>query len=193
MILFQGKLLSSCYLSLFGLWLLSSVLTLIRKRATTDLVTRNRGFVGRALLVLLLTNLLAIACLRYFPRATFATTAAAVAGLVSMALGLALRTWAIVHLGRSFTVDVAVSTGQRIIDTGPYASVRHPSYTGLLLLAAGVGLCFGNAVSLVVIVVPMIALVMRRISVEEDALVQTLGDGYRAYAGRTKRLIPGIY
>lgn len=193
MILFQGKLLSACYLALFGIWLLSSVLTLIRKRATTDLATRDRGFVGRALLVLLLTNLMAIACLRYFPRATFATTATAVAGLVSMGLGLVLRTWAIVHLGRSFTVDVTVSTGQRIIDTGPYASVRHPSYTGLVLLAAGVGLCFGNAVSLVVIVIPMIALVLRRINVEEDALVQTLGDDYRAYAGRTKRLIPGVY
>jgi protein-S-isoprenylcysteine O-methyltransferase len=193
MILLQGKILASCYLTLFGAWLVSSVITLIRMRAMTGLAARDRGFVGRALLVLFLTNFLAIACLKFFPRLTFATEITSIVGLVLMGLGLALRTWAILHLGRFFTVNVAVAADQRIVDTGPYRSVRHPSYTGLLLLAVGLGLCFGNFASFAVLVVPMIAMMQKRMRVEEEALAETMGNAYREYMGRTKRLIPGIY
>jgi protein-S-isoprenylcysteine O-methyltransferase len=193
MILFQGKILALTYLILFGAWFLSSVVTLMKMRAMTGLAARDRGFVGRALLVLFLTNFLAIACLKVFPRATFATELSSIVGLVLMGLGLVVRSWAIVHLGRFFTVNVAVAADQRIIETGPYRSIRHPSYTGLLLLAVGLGLCFGNFASLVVLVVPMIAMMLKRMRVEEEALAATLGSAFREYMGRTKRLIPGIY
>jgi protein-S-isoprenylcysteine O-methyltransferase len=193
MILFQGKILALTYLILFGAWFLSSVVTLMKMRAMTGLAARDRGFVGRALLVLFLTNFLAIACLKVFPRATFATELSSIVGLVLMGLGLVVRSWAIVHLGRFFTVNVAVAADQRIIETGPYRSIRHPSYTGLLLLAVGLGLCFGNFASLLVLVVPMIAMMLKRMRVEEEALAATLGSAFREYMGRTKRLIPGIY
>ena len=193
MILLQGKLLASCYLILFGAWMLSSVVTLVRMRARTGVAARDRGFVARALLVLLLTNFIAIACLKLFPRAMFATVLTSVIGLVLMGLGLAVRSWAMVHLGRYFTVDVAVAADQRIVDTGPYRLVRHPSYTGLLLLAVGVGLCFGNIASFLVIAVPMIALMLKRMKVEEEVLAEALGNTYREYMARTQRLIPGIY
>jgi len=193
MILLQGKLLATCYLILFGAWMLSSVVTLVRMRARTGLAARDRGFVARALLVLLLTNFIAIACLKLFPRAMFATVLTSVIGLVLMGLGLAVRSWAMVHLGRYFTVDVAVAADQRIVDTGPYRLVRHPSYTGLLLLAVGVGLCFGNIASFLVIAVPMIALMLKRMKVEEEVLAEALGNTYREYMARTQRLIPGIY
>jgi len=193
MILLQGKLLATGYLILFGAWMLSSVVTLVRMRARTGLAARDRGFVARALLVLLLTNFIAIACLKLFPRAMFATVLTSVIGLVLMGLGLAVRSWAMVHLGRYFTVDVAVAADQRIVDTGPYRLVRHPSYTGLLLLAVGVGLCFGNIASFLVIAVPMIALMLKRMKVEEEVLTEALGNTYREYMARTQRLIPGIY
>jgi len=193
MILLQGKLLATCYLILFGAWMLSSVVTLVRMRARTGVAARDRGFVARALLVLLLTNFIAIACLKLFPRAMFATVLTSVIGLVLMGLGLAVRSWAMVHLGRYFTVDVAVAADQRIVDTGPYRLVRHPSYTGLLLLAVGVGLCFGNIASFLVIAVPMIALMLKRMKVEEEVLAEALGNTYREYMARTQRLIPGIY
>jgi len=44
--------------------------------------------------------------------------------------GIALRIWSIVHLGRFFTVNVAIQEGQRVIQDGPYRFVRHPSYSG---------------------------------------------------------------
>lgn len=193
MILFQGRLLALIYGGLFGAWLVSSAVTLVRNRARGGIAQRDRGFVGRALLIFMLANLVAIGCLKIFPRATFATSFTSIAGLILMSMGLVVRTWAIVHLGRFFTVEVAVATDQRVIDSGPYRLVRHPSYSGILFLTLGVGLCFGNLVSLLAIVGPMFALILRRMRVEEQTLVAQLGNPYLAYMGKTKRLIPGVY
>lgn len=65
------------------------------------------------------------------------------AGLVMMWLGLALRVWAIAALGGHFRTTVEVEAGQTVVSTGPYGWVRHPSYTGLLLIAAGFGVARG--------------------------------------------------
>ena len=62
------------------------------------------------------------------------------AGLVVMWLGLAIRVWAIATLGGSFRSTVEVETGQAVVSDGPYRWVRHPSYTGLLLIVSGFGL-----------------------------------------------------
>src|ERR1022692_4482419 len=64
------------------------------------------------------------------------------------AAGTALRWWAIVHLGRFFSVDVAIARDHQVVDTGPYHVVRHPSYTGLLLQCAGLAVVLGTALSL---------------------------------------------
>ncbi len=114
-------------------------------------------------------------------------------GLLMVWLGIALRQWAVWTLGRFFTVAVRVTHGQTVVDRGPYRWVRHPSYTGLLLTLAGVGLALGNWLSVLALtVLPLIGLVMR-IRVEEQALRDALGQPYRAYAAQHKRLVPGIW
>jgi protein-S-isoprenylcysteine O-methyltransferase Ste14 len=116
-----------------------------------------------------------------------------IAGLVIIWLGLVIRVWAVVVLGRSFRTTVEVEAGQAVVTRGPYRWVRHPSYTGLMLIAAGFGLAFGTWPGLVLcLVLPAFAL-LRRIQVEETELTQVLGDPYRAYRDRTKRLIPGLW
>jgi len=107
--------------------------------------------------------------------------------------GLALRWYAIAYLGRSFTFDVAVAADQHVIDTGPYRRIRHPAYTGSLLSFVGLGLCGGNALSLVVLVAPIAWAFLHRIGIEEAALTAALGSRYSAYAARTKRLVPFVY
>jgi protein-S-isoprenylcysteine O-methyltransferase Ste14 len=62
------------------------------------------------------------------------------AGAVLMWLGLALRLWAIAALGRAFRTTIEVDPDQTVVSTGPYQWIRHPSYTGLLLIVAGFGL-----------------------------------------------------
>ena len=107
--------------------------------------------------------------------------------------GLALRWWAILTLGRLFNTNVAIRTDHRVVRRGPYRHVRHPSYSGLLLAFAGLGVSFGSWLSLGVILVPVLAAVLYRIGVEESALVEALGEQYGRYCDATKRLIPLVY
>src|SRR5262245_34861152 len=115
------------------------------------------------------------------------------AGGVVFALGLVLRWYAIVYLGRFFTVNVAIHSQHEVIDTGPYRLIRHPSYTGALLAFLGLALCLSNWVSLAVVVIPTFFAFRRRMSVEEHALANGLGSPYTTYMKRTKRLVPFIY
>jgi protein-S-isoprenylcysteine O-methyltransferase Ste14 len=114
-------------------------------------------------------------------------------GLVFLLSGLVLRWSAVITLGRLFTANVAVHEGQRVVRTGVYRHVRHPAYSGLLLAFAGVGVGFGNWLSLVFILVPIAAALAYRIRVEEAALLEALGSEYADYCKVTKRLIPGVY
>jgi protein-S-isoprenylcysteine O-methyltransferase len=114
-------------------------------------------------------------------------------GLALFTVGLMLRWYSIIRLGRFFTVDVSIAEKHRLIDTGPYRFIRHPSYTGALIAFLGFGFCLGNWLSILFLTLPTLAAFCWRIRVEEQALIDALGDEYRAYMRRTKRLIPFIY
>jgi protein-S-isoprenylcysteine O-methyltransferase Ste14 len=114
-------------------------------------------------------------------------------GVALMWLGLALRVWAIATLGGDFRTTVEVDSGQIVRSTGPYRWVRHPSYSGLLLIVAGFGLAAGNWLALAAcVLVPLPAFVWR-IHVEEAELEHVLGDAYRSYAIGKARLIPRLW
>ena len=116
-----------------------------------------------------------------------------VAGAVLMWFGIVLRQWAVLTLGRFFTVDVRIAADQTVVDTGPFIWVRHPSYTGLLLTLIGFAVALGNWLALIVaIVLPLIGTVVR-IRVEERALLDGLGEPYRRYAAGRRRLIPHVW
>ena len=116
-----------------------------------------------------------------------------VAGLAVIYAGLALRSWSIATLGRYFTYAVQVERGQRVIQHGPYSVVRHPGYAGFLLAHSGTGLALDNWLSLAIATLLPLVGILVRVRVEEDALVRELGDTYRSYCLRTRRLVPGIW
>ncbi len=109
------------------------------------------------------------------------------------AFALVLRWWAILSLGKFFTVDVAIAQDHRLIIRGPYHWMRHPSYTGMLLAFFALGATFQNWISIACIMVPISIALAYRIYVEEIALEATFGSAYHRYAETTKRLIPGIF
>ena len=114
-----------------------------------------------------------------------------VAGILLMVVGIALRWYAIWILGHSFTVDVATRLGQEVVTRGPYRLVRHPSYSGSLLTIVGVLVACANPLALLGLVPAAIGYGYR-IRVEEQVLSRDLGEAYRAYARRTRRLIPFV-
>jgi len=128
------------------------------------------------------------------PQAGFATkTTVYLIGPTIVMVGLILRWYAILWLGKYFTVNVAIADDHKVIDTGPYRYMRHPSYTGTLLEFLGLAICFGNWLTMVVILAPITWVFWRRISIEESALESALGKDYSDYMARTKRLIPFIF
>lgn len=113
--------------------------------------------------------------------------------LLLLVAGLVIRWTAILTLGRFFNTSVAVHQDHRLVRTGLFRLVRHPSYSGLLLVFLGMALSFGNWLSFAVIVVPFLAALLYRIQVEESSLVEALGQDYIEYCKSTKRLLPGIF
>jgi protein-S-isoprenylcysteine O-methyltransferase len=118
---------------------------------------------------------------------------ALVAALAFLVVGLAIRWWAIVTLGKFFTVDVAVHADHRLVTRGPYRFVRHPSYTGILLAFIGLALSTGSLLAVPALLVPTLLAFGVRMRREEAALRSALGVAYERYAATTKRLVPGVY
>jgi protein-S-isoprenylcysteine O-methyltransferase Ste14 len=115
------------------------------------------------------------------------------AGIVLAWTGIAFRLWAIRSLGRYFRGVVQIQEGHRVVRSGPYRYLRHPSYTGALVALAGLSLTYDNLVSVLVFLAACLVAVLYRIRVEERVLTDALGAEYTAYAARTHRLIPGLW
>ena len=114
-------------------------------------------------------------------------------GVCVFAMGFALRFYSIIYLGRFFTINVAIAADHRLVDSGPYRFVRHPSYAGALMLFCSLGLIIGNWLSLLLLIVPVFAAFWWRMRIEEAALAEALGEPYHCYMKKTKRLVPMIY
>jgi protein-S-isoprenylcysteine O-methyltransferase len=182
--------------SVLGLIYVLSELSLTLKRRARAGESRNadRGSLALLWIVIVASVVSAFDIAHALPAAGMgAATTLRFLGIAVFAAGLAIRWYSIVHLGRFFTVNVAIAANHRLIDTGPYRFVRHPSYTGALMAFLGLALCLANWASLVVMLVPVFLVFLRRMHVEEGALLQAFGDQYRDYMHRTKRLIPAVY
>jgi protein-S-isoprenylcysteine O-methyltransferase Ste14 len=89
-------------------------------------------------------------------------------------------------------VKVQAERGHRVIDTGPYAFVRHPMYSGAVLYFAGIALLLGSWWGLILSSV-FFVLFSIRAAIEERALIDGL-PGYADYLARVRyRLVPGLW
>jgi protein-S-isoprenylcysteine O-methyltransferase Ste14 len=114
-------------------------------------------------------------------------------GFVFILFGLIIRWASILQLGKSFTVDVAITDNARLKTDGLYQKVRHPSYSGLLAIISGFAFTMNSIYSFLVLVLPVFLAIIYRISVEEKVLINAFGNSYIEYKNRTKRIIPGIF
>jgi protein-S-isoprenylcysteine O-methyltransferase Ste14 len=97
------------------------------------------------------------------------------AGLGVLAAGVTLRVWAILTLGRLFKFVVVIQDGHRVVTSGPYRLLRHPSYTGALVGFLGAGIALDSWLSvLTLVLIPLLAIGVR-IHAEEAELARALG------------------
>jgi protein-S-isoprenylcysteine O-methyltransferase Ste14 len=109
-------------------------------------------------------------------------------GAAIVVCGLAIAVWARVTLGRNWGMPMTEKDQPELVSSGPYAVVRHPIYSGIVLATVGTAL----AVSLGWLIVAVVLGVYFGYSatVEERTLVEQLPDAYPGYRARTKMLIP---
>ena len=103
--------------------------------------------------------------------------------------GLAFTLWARVHLGRNWSGTVTVKEGHELIRTGPYAYVRHPIYTGLLVALLGSAVACGEVGALIGFAIVTAALV-RKLRIEERFMLESFPEQYRDYCTEVPALIP---
>lgn len=163
-------------------------------RSRGNAVSRDKKSLRVLWIVILASVFFGIQVAYWFPSAAMPhRTTLRVIGFFVFVSGLVLRWFSIGYLGRFFTVDVAIHSGHRVIEFGPYRFIRHPSYTGALLAFLGLGLSMGNWCSVAIFTLPTFLAFLLRIEVEERALVEAMGEQYRFYQKKTKRLIPLLY
>jgi protein-S-isoprenylcysteine O-methyltransferase Ste14 len=116
-----------------------------------------------------------------------------VVGLAFIALGILLQVWARRCIRGLYSGHLEVISGHKLITSGPYHYIRHPSYTGFLSLSLGIAIGYGSMIGFVAIPLLLLPGLAYRIHVEEDLLRDCFGAEFNAYAHRVKKLIPGIW
>lgn len=111
-------------------------------------------------------------------------------GISLMIAGVIIRQWAVAILGGYFSHVIGVQKDQRVVQTGPYRFIRHPSYTGILLLLVGMALVFQTWGAVLVTGLSFGLAYGYRMLYEEKFLTKELGSSYAEYMKRTKRIIP---
>jgi protein-S-isoprenylcysteine O-methyltransferase Ste14 len=127
------------------------------------------------------------------PQVTPHVATLGIIGLVLDLVGVAVAIWARLSLGTNWAgLVMTVKQGHELVQTGPYAIVRHPIYAGLLLAMAGTALTIGTLSCYLGLAAGLVAL-MIRVSIEENLMRGQFNETHAAYRQRTKKLIPFVW
>jgi protein-S-isoprenylcysteine O-methyltransferase Ste14 len=105
--------------------------------------------------------------------------------------GLMFTVWARLHLGRNWSDVVTLKEDHSLITSGPYAVVRHPIYTGLLIAFAGQAVARGEWRSLIGVLIAAVAF-WRKLRIEERRMLEFFGAKYQTYRQKVASLIPFV-
>jgi protein-S-isoprenylcysteine O-methyltransferase Ste14 len=96
-------------------------------------------------------------------------------------------------LGTNWSISLEVRDGHTLVTNGVYQHIRHPMYTAIFLIAVAQALLLPNWLAGPACLVAFLLMLTFRIGPEEQMMRDRFGDDYVAYAGRTKRLIRGVW
>jgi protein-S-isoprenylcysteine O-methyltransferase Ste14 len=114
-------------------------------------------------------------------------------GLSMMLAGTIFRVWCIRTLGKFFTATVKTQEEQRVITSGAYRVVRHPSYSGAFIAAVGSSIFMHALFAAIFTFIVLFFAYYIRIKAEEETLIKEFGEEYESYRKRTKKLVPWVY
>ena len=184
-------LLLGLWLVFLGYWIFAA--TRVKRRA------RGAPWRGAALRVALLLGILVLIRELFRLRvwhivplaATHVNPIAASIGVAVCGFGIAVAIWARVYLGQNWGMPMSLREGHELVTTGPYAFIRHPIYTGLLL--ALIGSTMVHWFPRIVLLPVIFAYFIYAGCMEERTMREQFPTDYPAYFKRTKMLIPFLF
>ena|ERR1051326_1670464 len=114
------------------------------------------------------------------------------AGVILCLAGLMFSFWARFTIGRNWSGNITLKKEHELVQHGPYRWVRHPIYTGLILMLFGTVLVLGRAAGLISLALAFLSFWIK-LRDEETLMLQHFPNQYRAYQERVKRLIPFVW
>jgi len=105
--------------------------------------------------------------------------------------GLFVLIWARRTLGSNWNPKVETKEWQALVQTGPYARVRHPIYTGFLTMVLGSALAYGRILGVAVLFAFVAGFCFKALR-EESVLTKVYGSAYQEYQAKTKAFLPYI-
>lgn len=112
-------------------------------------------------------------------------------GLAIQAASTLLAVWARRHLGSNWSGEITIKVDHRLVESGPYGSVRHPIYTAILGMSAGAAMVSGQLHAVFGLAVVSFAY-WRKIRIEEANLRKAFGPAYDDYRRGTWTLVPWL-
>ena len=177
------------------IWVFAPELLIVRRATKSAIPTEDRGSLRVVLALGSVAMLAAFLTPFLVPAATLPGNRVAwfCAGLIALVAGSLLRRHCFRELGKYFTGAVTIQANHRVVDTGAYRWVRHPSYTAALLMTLGTALSMGNWLGVAISLPIAFFAYAYRARIEEEALLGALGEPYAAFIASRKRFIPLVY
>lgn len=119
------------------------------------------------------------------------TNLVGIIGLSICIAGAIIACWSRISLGKNWSISIQRKENHQLVQNGIYSIIRHPIYTGLLLLFTGSSLIVGDNRTIIAILIVIVSLWLK-LKKEEKLLAETFGDQYTEYKNRTKALIPCV-
>lgn len=173
------------------------VLAQFNKKASRRSPAQTVWWLRVVLLVVVLTVLLfrhtldgRLVSMRHFQPARPGVTAQWL-GVGLCVVGFAFAVWARIHLGRNWGMPMSLRQGHELVTSGPYALVRHPIYTGIMLAMIGAAVTLSFLWLILFTLYFAYFIVSAR--TEEKMMLAQFPDTYPAYRRRTKMLIPFVF
>ncbi len=183
-----GQFILGCWAVFLIFWIIAS----FSVKQTVEVSRSSKQILFRMCIaifaVLILGHFFSFTNLRLWP---YSLTVGIIADIIA-GCGLLLMLWSRVILGSNWSASVTFKQDHELIQRGPYAVVRHPIYSGLLLLFLGEAIWYGSASFFLVLVFVAIGFSLKAKD-EEKLLTQHFPDAYPAYKARTKALIPFVW